>query len=62
MSNTDTRFLIDTNVFITASNQYYGFSFCPGFWDLLKYAGLNSLASSIDRIRDELTARDNEEG
>lgn len=35
MSDTDTRFLIDTNVFITASLQYYRFSFCPGFWDLL---------------------------
>ena len=62
MSNTDTRFLIDTNVFVTSSAQYYGFSFCPGFWDLLKYAGSNSVAGSIDRIKEELTARDDEEG
>jgi len=26
-------YLLDTNVFIEAKNRYYGFGFCPAFWD-----------------------------
>ena len=55
------RFLIDANVFITSSEQYYGFSFCPGFWDLLKLAGAESVAASIDRVKNELMARDDDD-
>ena len=28
-------YLLDTNVFIQAKNLYYGFDFCPAFWDWL---------------------------
>ena len=27
---------MDANVFITAKNEYYGFDFCPGFWNWVK--------------------------
>jgi len=30
-----TACLIDSNVFIQAKNQHYGFDFCPAFWDWL---------------------------
>ncbi len=26
-------YLLDANVFIQAKRLYYGFDFCPGFWD-----------------------------
>lgn len=26
-------YLLDTNVFIEAKNLYYGFDFCPAFWE-----------------------------
>ncbi len=30
-----TKYLLDTNVFITAKNTCYSFGICPGFWDAL---------------------------
>ena len=29
-------YLLDTNIFIQAKNEYYGFDLCPGFWDWLE--------------------------
>lgn len=26
-------YLLDTNVFVNAKRDWYGFDFCPGFWD-----------------------------
>ncbi len=31
-------YLLDANVFIDAKNRYYGFDFCPGFWDWVDLA------------------------
>jgi hypothetical protein len=28
----DRRYIVDSNVFITAKNLYYAFDICPGFW------------------------------
>lgn len=28
-----TGYLLDTDVFIRAKNQHYGFDLCPGFWN-----------------------------
>lgn len=28
-------YLLDANVFISASRLHYGFDFCPAFWDWL---------------------------
>ena len=30
-----TTYLLDANVFIEGSKRYYGFDFCPAFWDWL---------------------------
>lgn len=29
------QYLLDANVFIEAKNRYYGFDFCPAFWNWL---------------------------
>lgn len=30
--------LLDTNVLVNAKRDYYGFEFCPGFWEWLDVA------------------------
>ncbi|MCL2780448.1 MAG: DUF4411 family protein, partial [Actinomycetia bacterium] len=47
-------YLLDTNVLIEAKNRYYAFDIAPGFWDWLDRAHGQSLACSIDAVRDEL--------
>ena len=42
-------YLLDSNVFIRAKNDYYDFDICPAFWDWLEQAhgpctSLSSLA------------------
>ena len=45
-------YLLDANVFITASRGYYGMDFCPAFWDwLLREEGV---VASIVAIQAEL--------
>lgn len=29
------RYIVDSDVFITAKNRYYAFDLCPGFWKCL---------------------------
>ena len=31
-------YLVDSNVVIQAKNLYYGFDFCPAFWDWIDRA------------------------
>ncbi len=48
-------FVLDTNVFIGAHNDYYAPDFCPAFWDcILQYFHAGRLIS-IDRVFAELT-------
>ncbi|GGH51238.1 DUF4411 family protein [Microbacterium album] len=47
-------YLVDANVLIEAKNRYYAFDIAPGFWDWLDRAHDQSLACSIDPVRDEL--------
>lgn len=47
-------YLLDANVFIEAKNRYYAFDIAPGFWAWLDHAHQQSLAGSIDAVRDEL--------
>ncbi|UCA48532.1 DUF4411 family protein [Streptomyces sp. WA6-1-16] len=47
-------YLVDSNVFIEAKNRYYAFDIAPGFWSWLEYAHSNSIACSIESVRDEL--------
>lgn len=59
---TTPRYLLDSDVFITAKNAYYAFAICPGFWDgIMFHGGKSSPLSSIDRVRDELLAGRKEE-
>lgn len=49
-----TRYLLDSDVFITAKNTYYAFDICPGFWESLLYHHSSRMVFSIDRVRSEL--------
>ena len=54
--SSNTKYLLDANVFIEAKRRYYTFDICPGFWDCLKGHNNNDLLCSIDRVKNELTA------
>jgi hypothetical protein len=47
-------FLLDTNVFINAKNDYYGFEFAPGFWDWLDQENEAGRVFSVERVGQEL--------
>ncbi len=53
-------YLLDTNVFIQSKNLYYGFDFCPVFWDWLDRGNKSHIVFSIEKVRDELIAGDDE--
>lgn len=50
-------YLLDTNVFIEAKNEFYGMDFCPAFWDWLVESNRAKKVFSVDKVRDELKAR-----
>ena len=50
-------YLLDTNVFIAAKNNYYGFDFCPAFWNWLDAATEDGTVRSVERVYDELIER-----
>lgn len=49
-------YLLDANVFIEAKNSYYGFDFCPAFWEWIGARNSEGTVLSIDKVRDELQA------
>ena len=51
-------YILDSNVFIQASNLHYGFDFCPAFRDWLDIANSDSLVYSIQEVYVELQGRD----
>jgi len=55
-----TTYLLDANVFIQAKNLHYGMEFCPAFWDWLKQAHTAGTVFSIDKVKDELLAVEDE--
>src|SRR5205809_1302210 len=55
MAASEPKFLLDANVYITASNLYYAFDLVPKFWSCLVDLAKQGRAVSIDRVRDELT-------
>jgi hypothetical protein len=55
-----TEYLLDANVFIQAKNLHYGLDFCPAFWDWLIERNIAGQVFSIERVRDELEAGDDE--
>ena len=53
-------YLLDANVLIEAKNRYYAFDIAPGFWTWLDRAHAQGLACSIEAVRDELLAGNDE--
>jgi len=53
-------YLLDTNIFIQAKNDYYGFDLCPGFWDWLKQQNEAGEVFSIGPVQAELAAGQDE--
>jgi predicted nucleic acid-binding protein len=53
-------YLIDTSVLIEAKNRYYAFDIAPGFWAWLDRAHTQGLACSIEAVRGELLAGNDE--
>jgi hypothetical protein len=51
-----TTYLLDSNIFIQAKNLHYGFDFCPAFWDWIDEAHATGTIYSIDSVRTELAA------
>jgi hypothetical protein len=49
-------YLLDSNIFIEAKNRYYGFDFCPAFWDWLAESHDRGIILSIEKVGDELKA------
>ena len=47
-------YLLDTNVFIQAKNDYYSFNFCPAFWEWLVLANADKKVFSNQRIKAEI--------
>lgn len=54
-------YLLDANVFIQAKNTHYGFDFCPAFWDWIDVAHQAGRVYSIQKVRNELLARDRDD-
>lgn len=46
--------LLDTNVFVSAKRDHYGFDFCPGFWKWLDRANADDMVASVEAVYDEL--------
>lgn len=53
-------YLLDANAFIEAKKRWYGFDFCPAYWDWLDVANAAGTVFSIDRVADEIFAGDDE--
>jgi uncharacterized protein DUF4411 len=53
-------YLLDANAFIEAKKRWYGFDFCPAYWDWLDAANDAGTVFSIERVADEILAGDDE--
>lgn len=53
-------YLVDANVLIEAKNRYYAFDIAPGFWAWLDRAREESVACSVEAVRGELLAGNDE--
>lgn len=47
-------YLLDSNVFMQATNLHYGFDFCPAFWDWLVREHAAGRVLSIEKVGDEI--------
>lgn len=53
-------YLLDANAFIEAKRRWYGFDFCPAYWQWLERANARQTVFSIERVADEILAGDDE--
>lgn len=53
-------YLLDTGVFIEAKRRFYGFDFCPGYWEWLMLGANDKTLLSIERVADEIGAQQDE--
>ena len=53
-------YLLDTNILITAKNEYYGFDFCPAFWDWLAAENKSKNVFSVEKVGNEIQAGNDE--
>lgn len=53
-------YLLDANIFIQAKNLHYGFDFCPAFWDWLELNNAQKKVFSIEKVKDEIDAGNDE--
>lgn len=53
-------YLLDSDVFIQAKNLHYSFDFCPAFWDWITASHEQGTVFSIEKVRGELIAGDDE--
>lgn len=51
-------YVLDANVFVQAHRRHYAFEICPGFWDCLIHHHAAARIVSVDRIRAEIGAGD----
>jgi hypothetical protein len=49
-------YLLDSNAFMEANRLYYAFDIAPGFWTWLANPDLANQLSSIEAVKDEITA------
>ena len=49
-------YLLDANVFMEAKNRYYGFDFCPAFWEWLIVKNSAGIVFSVEKVSDEIVA------
>lgn len=53
-------YLLDSDVFIRAKNDHYGFDFCPAFWDWVEVANAAGTVHSVEAVYNELTGADDD--
>lgn len=53
-------FVLDSSVFIEAHKRYYAFDIAPTFWEKLAELAKDGKLCSIDRVKNELTKKDDE--
>jgi hypothetical protein len=52
-----TKYILDTNVYISAHMGYYNDNIAPSYWDLLKDFGNKDMIKSPKQVKDEITSK-----
>ena len=53
-------YLLDSDVFIRAKNDHYGFDLCPGFWEWLERGNATGVVHSVEAVYNEIAAGDDD--